>query len=181
MATKSEANISSCKVDILYSLGARVNTKPKTIHNFEPIQDTSTAWAQLEEIVNDLTKNQTLMMNKISNLERVQKQAPKPPFRGQPQNPSQAWRARPSNEQRVPNTLDPSNFISQEETPCCLNCKDSDWENECLRNNRELNQMNPFDAINHIFMVSPQVCLNITPEQLEERKRETNRRIGWKL
>ena len=44
-------------------------------------------------------------------------QAPKPPFRGQPQNPSQAWRARPSNEQRVPNTLDPSNVISQEETP----------------------------------------------------------------
>jgi hypothetical protein len=41
--------------------------------------------------------------------------------------------------------------------------------------------MNPFDAINHIFMVSPQVCLNITPEQLEERKMEATNRARMEV
>jgi hypothetical protein len=38
------------------------------------------------------------------------------------------------------------------------------WEHDCGRNNRELDQVNVFDAINHIFAISPQVCLNITCE-----------------
>jgi hypothetical protein len=39
--------------------------------------------------------------------------------------------------------------------------------------------VNPFDGINHInhiFTVSPQMCLNITSGKLEERKREASRR-----
>jgi hypothetical protein len=64
------------------------NTKPRIIHNVESTQDVSTPWAQIEEVINDLAKNQTFMMNKITNLERSHKQAPKPAFRGQPQNPS---------------------------------------------------------------------------------------------
>jgi hypothetical protein len=41
--------------------------------------------------------------------------------------------------------------------------------------------MNSFDTINHIFTVSPQVCLNITPEQLEEGKREATRRARMEI
>jgi hypothetical protein len=43
-------------------------------------------------------------------------------------------------------------------------------------NNEESDQMNAFDTINHIFAISPQVCLNITPKQLEEGKREESMR-----
>jgi len=154
MAMKIEANLSSCRVDHFYASRAKADTKPNIVHNVEPIQDTSAPWKRLEEAINDLTKNQTLMMNRITNLKREQ-QAPKPPFKGQPQKSIQACRARPSNEQRVPNTLYPSNVISQEETPWCLTCGDSHWEYECPRNNRELDQMNSFDTISHIFMVSP--------------------------
>jgi hypothetical protein len=38
---------------------------------------------KLQEIVEDIAKNQTLMMNRIINLERAQQQAPRPPFKGQ--------------------------------------------------------------------------------------------------
>jgi hypothetical protein len=121
------------------------------------------------------------MMNKITNLERSQQQATKPPFRGQPQRSSQAWKPRAPNEQRVPNTLDPSNVISQEETPWCLPCGDSHWEHECPRSNGEPDHMNVFDTINSIFSISPQECLNITPEQLEEGKREATRRARMEI
>jgi hypothetical protein len=100
-------------VEPFYALRAKVNTKPNIVHDSDPIQDTITPWEQLEEAINDLAKNETLMMNKITNLEREQKKAPKPPLRDQPQNTIQAWRDRPSNEKRVPNNLYPSNVISQ--------------------------------------------------------------------
>jgi hypothetical protein len=105
------------------------------------------------------------MMNMINNLEREQQQAPKPPFRGSPQNPSQAWRPRAPNEQKVPNTLSPSNNV--DETPWCLPYGNAHWEHECPMNNGEPNQMNVFDTINHIFFISPKndVDLNIDNRQ----------------
>ena len=59
--------------------------------------------------------------------------------------------------------------------------KDSYWEYECPRNNREPSQLNPFDGINHIFTVSPRVFLNITSEHLEESKREATRRARMEV
>jgi hypothetical protein len=76
MAAKIEANLSSCKVEPFYAPRAKVDTKPKIVHNVEPIQDTSAPWARLEEAINDLTKNQTLMMNIITNLERAHNKPP---------------------------------------------------------------------------------------------------------
>jgi hypothetical protein len=67
--------------------------------------------------MNDLVKNQTSMMNKITNLERAQSQTLEPPFKEKPQKSNQAWKSRPSNKQRVLNTLDHSNVVSQEEAP----------------------------------------------------------------
>jgi hypothetical protein len=118
-------------------------------------------------------------MNKITNLERAQKQAPKPPFMGQPQNPSQVWRAQVPNEQKVPNTLAPSNIV--DDTPWCLPCGYAHWEHEFPMNNGEPHQMNLFDTMNHIIFVSPQVCLDITPQQLEEGKREATRRARMEI
>jgi hypothetical protein len=44
----------------------------ETLHNVDPTQDISALWAQrIEEEINDLTKNQTLMMKNITNLERA--------------------------------------------------------------------------------------------------------------
>jgi hypothetical protein len=85
MVAKIEANLSSCRLDPFYAPRAKVDPKPKILHNVEPTQDTNTPWARLEETMNDLTRNQTLMMNRITNLERALPQAPKPRFRGQPQ------------------------------------------------------------------------------------------------
>jgi hypothetical protein len=116
------------------------------------------------------------MMKKITNLERSQQQATKPPFRGPPQRLSQAWKTRAPNEQRVPNTLDPSNVISQEETPWCLPFGDSHWKHEFPRSSGEPDHMDVFDTINHIFVLSPQVCLNIIPKKLEKGKREATKR-----
>jgi hypothetical protein len=101
--------------------------------------------------MNDLERNQTLMMNRITNLERAQQQAPKPPFKGQPQNPGQGWK--PHNEQKVPNTLSPSNVV--EESPWCFTCRDAHWEHEFPMNNGEPDQMNTLSVMNHIFIVSP--------------------------
>jgi hypothetical protein len=58
----------------------------------------------------------------------------RPPYKGQPQRQNRTWRPRPPNEQRVPNTLAPTNAISLEEAPWCLPCGDAHWEHECPRN-----------------------------------------------
>ena len=129
MAANIEANISSCKVEPFYVPRSKAETKPRTLHNVNPTQDINAPWAQrIQEAINYLAKNQTPMMNMITNLERSQQQATKPPFRGQPERPSQAWKHRSPNEQRIPNTLDTSNVISQEETPWFLPFGDSHWE-----------------------------------------------------
>jgi len=91
MDAKIEANISSCKAKPHYAPRAKDDTKPKKIHNVDPTQDTITPWAQCEDNMNALPRNQTLVMNKITNLERSLLQAPKPPFKGHPQRASQAW------------------------------------------------------------------------------------------
>jgi hypothetical protein len=159
----------------------RLNTKPRTLHNVEPTQDISAPWAQrIEEAINDLTKNQTLMMNKITNLERAQQQATKPPFRGQPQRSSQAWKPRAPNEQRVPNTLDPSNVISQEETPWCLPCGDSHWEHEFPRSNGEPDHMNVFDTINSIFSYLPKSASISHQNNLRREREKHPGGIGWR-
>jgi len=42
MATKIEASLSSCKVEPFYASRTKADTKPETVHNVEPTQDTST-------------------------------------------------------------------------------------------------------------------------------------------
>jgi len=44
MAARIEDDLSSCKVEPFYSLRAKVDTKPKIVHNVEPIQDSITPW-----------------------------------------------------------------------------------------------------------------------------------------
>jgi hypothetical protein len=86
MVAKIEVNISSCKVETFYALRSKAKNKPRSLHNVYPTQDISTPWEQrIEEAINDLAKNKTLVMKKITNLERVQQQDIKPPFRDEPQ------------------------------------------------------------------------------------------------
>ena len=82
MPIKIEANLSWWKVEPFYAPKTKDDTKPKIVHNVEPVQNTSTPWERIEETINDLAKNQALMMNIITNLEREHQQAQKPPFRG---------------------------------------------------------------------------------------------------
>jgi len=71
MVARIEANLSSYKVEPFYAPRSKDEMKLKTLHNFEPTQYVSTLWLQrIEEEINGLTKNQILMMNKITNLER---------------------------------------------------------------------------------------------------------------
>jgi hypothetical protein len=67
MAAKIEANLSSCNVEPFYALRAKTDNKPMIVHNVEPTQDVSAPWARLEEAINDLAKNHTLIMNMITN------------------------------------------------------------------------------------------------------------------
>jgi hypothetical protein len=57
------------------------------------------------------------------------------PYKGQPQRTNQYWNPSPPNEQKVPNTLAPTNVIESEEAPWCLPYKDAHWEHEWPRNN----------------------------------------------
>jgi hypothetical protein len=119
------------------------------------------------------------MMNNITNIERVQQQTMRPPYKGQPQRQNQTWRPRPPNEQRVPNTLEPTNVIDQEETPWCFPCGDAHWEHECPRNNDGgPDYMNFLDSI---FTISSQEYFNVTQEQLEEGKKEAARRARMEI
>jgi hypothetical protein len=97
-----------------------------------------------------------------------------PPFKGQPQNPGQAYK--PRNEQKVPNTLAPSNVV--DETPWCFQCRDAHWEHECPMNNGDPDQVN---IMNYVFTEEPQVCLNITLEQHEEGIKEASRRARMEV
>ena len=70
MDSRIEANISSWKVEPFYAPRAKVNIKPKIVYDVNPIQYTSAPWEWIEEDINDISKNQTLMMKKITNMER---------------------------------------------------------------------------------------------------------------
>jgi hypothetical protein len=86
--------------------------------HIEPTQDIGTPWAQkIEEAINGLAQTQTLLMNKVTNMERIQQQMVRPPYKGQPQRPNQSWKPRPPNEQKVPNTLAPTNVIEPRRGP----------------------------------------------------------------
>jgi hypothetical protein len=68
-----EANLSSSKIEAFYAPRAKVETKPRTLHSTEPTQDIGTPWAQkIEEAINGLAQTQTLLMNKVTNMERIQ-------------------------------------------------------------------------------------------------------------
>jgi hypothetical protein len=60
---------------------------------------------KLQETMDGMERNQTFMMNRNVNLERAQNQDPMPPFKGQPQKPSQMYK--PRNEQRFPDVMSP--------------------------------------------------------------------------
>jgi hypothetical protein len=96
-------------------------------------------------------KNQEEMMNRIIRLEKSQTQAPRPPFKGQFQKGNQAYKLK--NENKVPNTLAPTNVV--DENPWCLECSEAHWENECPYNANQ-QQVNNLDC----FMNLPQI--NIT-------------------
>jgi hypothetical protein len=63
-------------VEPFHTPRAKVETKPITLHNVEHTQDPiMTITQRFEEIINDLAQNQTLIMNNITNMERVQQHA----------------------------------------------------------------------------------------------------------
>jgi hypothetical protein len=68
-ATKIEENILVSKLELFHAPPAKAMTKTRTLHNDEPVQDSVKLLAQrLEKIVIDFSHNQSLMMNKITNL-----------------------------------------------------------------------------------------------------------------
>jgi hypothetical protein len=95
------------------SLEPRLKPSQEILHSVEPTQDIDASWAQkIEEAINGLAQTQTLLMNKVTNMERIQQQIMRPPYKGQPQRKNPTWKPRPPNEQRVPNTLAPTNVIN---------------------------------------------------------------------
>jgi hypothetical protein len=80
-----EENLSSSKVEAFYAPRAKAETKPRTLHSTEPTQDIGAPWAQkIEESINGLAQTQTLLMNKLTNMERIKKQTIRSPYKGQP-------------------------------------------------------------------------------------------------
>jgi hypothetical protein len=72
-ATSIKENLSSTKVEAFYVPRAKVETKPRTLHSTEPTQDIGTPRAQkIEESINGLAQTQTLLVNKVTNMERIQ-------------------------------------------------------------------------------------------------------------
>jgi hypothetical protein len=88
IAIKIEANLSSCKVEPFISPRTMEDIRSGAVHNVESTQDASVLWARFEEAVSDFTKNQALMMNIITELERALSQAQKLPSMRLPQNTS---------------------------------------------------------------------------------------------
>jgi len=103
--TKIEDNLSSSKVEPYCAPRTKVDIKLKVVHSVKTTQDINTTLEKIQETMDGMARNQTLMMNIITNLERAQQQALMPPFNGQPQNSGQLYK--PRNEQRVPDTLTP--------------------------------------------------------------------------
>jgi len=71
IATRIKANLSSSKVEPFYAPRTKVDVKPKVVHDAETTQDISDSLERIEETVDGIKINQTLMMNIITNLERA--------------------------------------------------------------------------------------------------------------
>jgi hypothetical protein len=68
-----DANLSSFKIEPFHAPKAKAETKPRTLHNTKTTQDIGAPPAQkIEEDINGLAQSQTLLMNKVTNMERVQ-------------------------------------------------------------------------------------------------------------
>jgi hypothetical protein len=104
-----------------------MDTKPKIVHNVEPVSDISDSLEKLHMTIDGMVKTQDQMMNMIFNLERAQHQSPKVSYKGQFKKGNQVFR--PKNDQEVPNTLAPTNVV--DENPWCLQCSEAHWEHEC--------------------------------------------------
>jgi hypothetical protein len=87
----------------------KMDAKPKVVHNVESALDIGTSLTKLQLTVDAMVKTQGLMMNRISNLERSQQQAPRPPYKGKFQRGTQGLK--PKNDQEVHNTLAPTNMV----------------------------------------------------------------------
>jgi len=87
-ATNIEENLLSFKVEPFHAPRANSKTKERTLHNVEPTQDLVASMTQnFEDIITNLSQNQALIMNKITNMEREKQLElyPKPQYSGQPQ------------------------------------------------------------------------------------------------
>jgi hypothetical protein len=133
MAMKIEYNLSSSRVEPFSSPRVKMDANPKVVHNVESTSNICTSLEKLQLTVDGMVKAQELMMNRIVNLERAQKQAPRPPYKGKSQRGNQGFKMK--NDQEVPNTLAPTNVV--EENPWCLQCKESHWEHARPLNNGE--------------------------------------------
>jgi hypothetical protein len=111
LATKIEGNLLSSKIEPFANPRGRVDTKPKIVHNVEPTSDLSTNIAKLQASMDGIIKNQEETMNQIVRLEKSQTQAPRPPFKGQFQKGNQFYKTK--NENKVPNTLAPTNVVDE--------------------------------------------------------------------
>jgi hypothetical protein len=173
LATKIEGNLHSSKIEPFSNPRAKMDIKPKIVHNAEPSSDICASLAKLQMTMDGMMKNQELMMNRIVNLERAQSQAPRVPYKGQFQKGNQIYK--PKNDQEVPNTLAPTNVV--DENPWCLQCSEAHWEHECPYNNGGHDQVN---NVGHIIE-GPQICLNITPEEHREGIKEAARKARMEV
>jgi hypothetical protein len=64
-----------------------------------------------------------------------------------------------------------------DENPWCLQCSESQWENECPYNNGGHDQVN---IMNHTIE-GPQICLNISPEEHQEGIKEETKKATMEV
>jgi hypothetical protein len=125
--------------------------------------------------MNSLAQIQTLLMKKVTIMKNIQQKIMMPPYKGQTQRQNLTWKPRNPNEQRIHNTLAPTNVIDPEEDPWCLPCGDTHWEHEFPRNSfgdGGLDYMKFLDTLYPIYTISFEEYFNVTQEQLEKRKKE---------
>jgi hypothetical protein len=75
LVAKIEEKLFASKVQPFHVPRAKDETKPRIMNNFEPTQDSMTLLDQrLEKTTTESLQNQSLIMNKVTNLERAQQQ-----------------------------------------------------------------------------------------------------------
>lgn len=128
--------------------------------------------------MNSLAQIQTLLMKKVTIMKNIQQKIMMPPYKGQTQRQNLTWKPRNPNEQRIHNTLAPTNVIDPEEDPWCLPCGDTHWEHEFPRNipsDVGPNYTNFLDTLDLIYTISSEEYFNVTQEKLEQSKKEDAR------